>query len=81
MNKEISNIGEFMTIMRGIHKQRDKPFGRKFVYVDAELRRKFLTSDKQGKMVLSATATDIIFESVGGGVYKAYPESLKTNIS
>jgi len=74
MEKLIKSTDDLIIKLCGMHKNRDKSYGSEFVYVDNKVRKEFLLSANQGKLNLSATPTEIIFEDIGGGVYKAYPE-------
>jgi len=74
MDKEVENINDFMSAMRLLYKNKDKSFGNKFVYVSSEIRKQFLLSTKQGKMMIAGNLNKIEFCNVGGGIYRARPE-------
>ena len=70
MERMINSAEELVDHLRAMHKQKDESFGDDFVFVDAKVRRDFLISDRQGKIILSANVHDVDFYPIGGGVYK-----------
>ncbi len=42
------------------------------ICVTTTVRREILTSDRQGKIIVKGSVRTIEFETLGGGVYRAY---------
>lgn len=47
------------------------------VFVTGKIRKEFLTDIDQGKIVVNGTVKRVVFDNMGGGVYKARLEKLQ----
>jgi hypothetical protein len=76
MTPAIKNANELVDWLSKVSKDENKVRRTKTYttgcYVTSKVRREFLTSDQQGKLILSGSVVSVSFESLGGSVYRAY---------
>jgi hypothetical protein len=68
MGELIRNARELITWFSGSHER----LFEKGVFVSSTVRKQILISPGQGRVVIGGRVRDIQWESVGGGVWRAY---------